>query len=304
MLHYSPYVKKLIKNYPEEAQKVFSAILLRLDTDPAFATVFDKLITDYMIKEAIELDLALDALDELAEEKGINKYTLHFVYLVSCTELLYGKYADAGIPEEIFNDSVDDLRCKLLECMECEGVPGTFVAGWNNGFLKMRRFAYGRFQYEVRTYDCAFDFVTSCGKKLSKGDKFISFHIPSSGVPLTDEVRLASYKKAYPHYKDMFPDGKVVFGCDSWLLYPRHREFLPKHLNILKFMDDFEIVSWEEKEHFGSGWRIFGRDSDLPYDQLPRDTSLRKAYAEWLSAGNRAGDAFGVFVFDGEKILR
>ncbi|MCH5197342.1 MAG: DUF5596 domain-containing protein [Oscillospiraceae bacterium] len=304
MLHYSEYVKNLMKNYPEEAQKAFCGIEMRLDSEPEFAAAFDKLITDYMINEIIELDPALDALSELAEEKGINKYTLDFVYIMNCTELLYKKYAQKGIPEEVFTQTVDDLRCKLLECMECEGVPGTFVAGWNNGFLKLHRFAYGRFQYEVSRYNFDFDFITSSGKKLTKGDTFIAFHIPASGIPITDDIRLDSYKKAYPHYKDMFPDGNVVFGCSSWLLYPRHREFLPPHLNILKFMDDFEIVCWEEKKHFGNDWRIFGRYSDLPYDSLPKDTSLRKAYAEWLTAGNKAGDGFGVFVFDGEKIIR
>ncbi|MBQ7637567.1 MAG: hypothetical protein IJS90_01525 [Clostridia bacterium] len=304
MLHYSAYVKELIKNYPPEAQKVFTEVETRLDSESAFGEAFDKLLSDYMINETVELNPALDAIDALAEENGVNKYTLDFVFIMGCTEILKGKYDAAGIPDEVFNESVDDLRCKLLECMECEGVPGTFVAGWNNGFLKMRRFAYGRFQFEVNTYNFDFDFITSCGKKIAKGDKYINFHIPSSGIPLTDEVRFASYKKAYPHYKELFPDGKAVFGCGSWLLYPRHREFLPKHLNILKFMDDFEIVCWEEKESFTNDWRVFGRYSDLPYEELPRDTSLRKAYAEWLCAGNKAGDGFGLFVFDGEKILR
>ena len=69
-------------------------------------------------------------------------------------------------------------------------------------------------------------------------------------------------------------------------------------------MDDFEIVGSAEKEGFPNGWRVFGKYSDLPYDQLPRDTSLRRAYADWLIDGNPGGDAFGVFVFDGEKILR
>lgn len=45
-------------------------------------------------------------------------------------------------------------------------------------------------------------------------------------------------------------------------------------------------------------WRIFGADADLPYDQLPKDTSLKKAYAEYLTAGNQVGEGFGVFVWD------
>ena len=90
-----------------------------------------------------------------------------------------------------------DLRCKLIECIKCEEVPGTFVAGWYNGFFKLERFAYGRFQFEESDYGYDFDFVTKAGYRLTKGQPVIGFHIPSSGVPLTDEVRLDAYKKAY-----------------------------------------------------------------------------------------------------------
>ena len=304
MQHYTDYVKNLTLNYPEAAQKLFAEVERRLDNEPAFGARFDRLIEAYMISETMDLDTALDAAKELAEEMGYSEYTLEFIFIMNCTEILKGRYEAAGIPDEVFNESVDDLRCKLLECMECEGVPGTFVAGWNNGYLKMKRFAYGRFQYEQRIYDFDFDFVMSGGRLVKKGDTFINFHIPSSGIPLTDEVRFDSYRKAYQHYKDLFPDGNVLFGCGSWLLYPRHREFLPERLNIRRFMDDFEIVCWEEKDHFGNDWRVFGHYSDLPLEQWPKDTALRKAYAEWLLSGHKAGDGFGLILFDGEKILR
>lgn len=304
MLHYSDYVKGLTAAYPEEARVLFAEVEQRLDAEPAFGSRFDAFVDAYMIKETMDLDKALEGMKALAEDMGYSEYTMEFVFIMNCTEILKGRYAAAGIPESVFTESVDDLRCKLLECMECEGVPGTFVAGWNNGFLKMDRFAYGRFQYEVRKFGFDFDFVTASGRRFVQGDTYINFHIPSNGVPLTDEVRFDSYRKAYAQYKHLFPDGIVVFGCGSWLLYPRHREFLPERLNIRRFMDDFEIVSWEEKDHFGNDWRVFGHYSDLPLAEWPKDTALRKAYAEWLQAGNKAGDGFGIFLFDGEKIVR
>ena len=304
MLHYSDYVQELIRAYPEEAQTLFAAVERRLDDEAAFGARFDKLVEAYMCAETMALDPALDALSELAEEMGLNPYTLHFIFIMNCTELLRDRYDAAGIPRSVFYDTVDDLRCKLLECMECEHVPGTFVAGWNNGFLKMRRFAYGRFQYEVYNYSFDFDFVMKCGRRVKKGDPYVNFHIPSSGVPLTDEVRFDSYRRAYEQYKHLFPDGRVLFGCGSWLLYPRHREFLPERLNIRRFMDDFEIVCWEEKDHFGNDWRVFGHYTELPLEQWPKDTALRKAYVEWLLSGHKAGDGFGLFLFDGEKIVR
>ena len=304
MQHYTEYVQDLMRAYPPEAAALFTEVERRLDAEPAFGARFDSFVKAYMIDGVSPLDPVLDSLADLAGEMGYSKYTLQFVYIMNCTEILRDRYRQAGIPEEVFRQGVDDLRCKLLECMECEGVPGTFVAGWNNGFLKMDRFAYGRFQYEVRQYGFDFDFVMSSGRRVKKGDTYLNFHIPSSGVPLTDEVRFDSYRRAYKQYSGLFPDGLVLFGCGSWLLYPRHREFLPENLNIRRFMDDFEIVSWEEKDHFGNDWRVFGHYTELPLAQWPKDTALRKAYAEWLLSGHKAGDGFGLFLFDGEKIVR
>ena len=306
MIHNSEFVQNFMArySYPEEAIKEFTRIEKRLDSEAAFGADMDKLVEGYMFPETDGLGEALEGVKQMSEKYGENEYTLDFVFLLNCLPILKERYDKAGIEEKIFWDSADDFRCKLIECIDCEEVPGTFVAGWNDGTFKMTRFAYGRFQYELCTYNWENDFVTSCGKVLHVGDTYVNFHIPSSGIPLTDEVRLASYKEAYKHYVHLFPDGKVIFGCGSWLLYPKHREFLPENSNILRFMDDFEIVGSAEKEGFPNGWRVFAKDSDLPYDQLPRDTSLRRAYADWLLTGNNGGDAFGVFVFDGEKIIR
>ena len=305
MQHLTPYIRTLAATFPADAAKVLLGVEEALDGDPVFAAKFDTLVHNYMVAGSIGLDTALDGIRDLSAKYGVNEYTLDLVYIMNLTEILKARYAEQGIDEKIFWKGADDLRCKLLECIEVKGVPGTFVAGWNNGFLKMTRFAYGRFQFEESTYDRDFDFVMTGGRVVTKGDKYINFHIPSSGVPLTDEVRLASYREAYEHYKDLFPDGKVLFGCGSWLLYPRHREFLPPRLNILRFMDDFEIVDWEEEEEgFHNDWRVFGRYTGAPWSEMPRDTALRKAYADWLTAGNRAGHAFGLFEFDGEKIVQ
>lgn len=306
MLHNNQFINDFMAHYdyPQEAVKAFTELNIRLDNEPDFGAEFDSIVNGYLFPETDGMREALDKMTELANKKGINDCTLEFVFLLNCVPTLKERYDKAGIPEKIFWDTMNDLRYKLIECMDCEEVPGTFVAGWFDGFFDMTRFAYGRFQYEVREFGEDEDFVTACGKVIKKGDTYINFHIPSSGVSLTDEVRIASYKLAYEAYKDLFPDGKMVFGCSSWLLYPAHKKFLPAKSNILRFMDDFEMVEWEEKEEFNDGWRIFGKDSDLPFDQLPRNNSLRKAYADWLSAGNKGGHGFGLFIFDGEKILK
>lgn len=305
MIHNNQYFIDFMErfDFTEESKECFSSIAKKLDSEATLSEKYDAILNEYMYPVANDkIRPSLNELAKLAEENGINVYSINCVFLMHCAEILKDRYKKAGIAENIYWDTMADIKYKLTECINCEEVPGIFVPDWYNGFHDMTRFAYGRFQYELREFDE--DFTTSCGIKIKKGDKYVNFHIPSSGVSLTDDVRLDSYKKAYEAFKGEFPDGNMIFGCSSWLLYQKHREFLPPHLNILRFMDDFEIISVHESDDFSNGWRVFGKDSDLPVEQLPRNNSLQNAYADWLLAGNGAGGAFGIIVFDGEKILR
>ena len=303
MIHNSQFIRNFMKyyDYPSEAEEVFIKVLKRLDEEKSFGNKFDKLVDDFNRRRK-DYKKLISKVEMLAFSHGINKYTLDFVYLLCLAEELKNHYDFVGLDEQIYYDTMADLKYKLLECMECKGVPGTFVAFWFDGFYYLRRLCFGRFQFELAVYNGEEKTLKS-GRVLKQGDRYIGFHIPSSGVPLTDEVRYSSYKKAYEHFKKFFPDGNVLFGCGSWLLFPRHKEFLPKEMNILKFMDDFEIVSSRETKDFHDKWRVFGKDAKLPARKLPRDTKLKKAYAEWLEKGNKTGDAFGVILFDGDKII-
>lgn len=306
MKHNTEFIQKLMAecDYPKEAVDTFTAVLDRLDNEKSFARSFDAKLQQYIWKRNHLNDKIYSALTVLAKRKGINPYTLHFVYLLSLAEELHARYVLMGLSEELFHDTIMDLRYKLIECMECKGVPGTFVAGWFDGFYQLDRFCYGRFQFELSDYGRDEDYVMKCGKVVHKGDLAIGFHIPSSGVPLTDEVRMASYKAAYERVKPLFPDGKVLFCCGSWLLCPNYEKFLPKEMNVLKFINDFEIVDWHENDKFHDAWRVFGKDADLPYDKLPRDTRMKKGFAEWLCSGGKTGSGYGLILFDGEKIVR
>ena len=241
----------------------------------------------------------LERLKALSEQLGENEYTMNMCLLLGACPALRERYAEKGIDEAIFWKSIEDMRWKLRECMDCEEVWGTFVPHWYRGFFEMTRFGLGRFQFEKTDFDA--DYYEKCGNTLKRGDTVINFHIPSAG-PLTDEKRLDSYKQAYKFFggKDGEP---MAFVCGSWLLYEGHREFLPENSNILRFMDDFDIIRSADKEKFGDGWRVFGKYSNGPVDDLPEDTSIRRAFKQRLQKGKPTGYGYGVFFFDGEKIL-
>ena len=131
----------------------------------------------------------------------------------------------------------------------------------------------------------------------------LNIHIPSNGQSLSDEVRLDSYKRAKEFF---FPDAKgpIPFICSSWLLWPEYEGCLPKGSNIVRFRHDFTIVDAKADEDFSDGWRIFGAAAKKEVSEWPRDTSLRRALAEFTENGGRHGSGYGLFFFDGEKIVK
>ena len=306
MLHYNDHIKTLMEklDFPQEAVKVFTDYELKLDNDKEFADRFDAIVARYPCESNEEYDAVYADLDKLSDDYGLNRYTTDMVFLMNNTEEMLQKYRERGIDEEIYWDTVADLKYKLIECMECEEVCGTFVRGWFKEFFELNRFALGRFQYNYTEVGENDAHTLSNGYEVKVDDPSLGFHIPSSGVPLTDEVRFDSYRKAHKFFRDFFNSEYSVFECGSWLLFDKHPEFLPPHSNILKFYNDFTIMRSREKDEFHDGWRIFGKDSDKPIDELPTNNSLQKAYVEWMKAGNKTGDGFGMIVFDGEKIVR
>ena len=94
----------------------------------------------------------LDILAEIAEENQVNKYESDMVFLLRCLEPLHVKYREAGYSDELFYETVSDLKNKLYECKTVYGVWGIFVAFWYKEFLLLNIFGLGRMQYERRTY--------------------------------------------------------------------------------------------------------------------------------------------------------
>ena len=302
-MHMNAELERLLQNgYTEEVREGVAALEKMLDRKPALAAEMDGVVSRYSGDETLSMDGALAEIAEISKKYGENEYSLDLLLIVNSLPNLHEKYKQHNIPDGVFYESMDDIRCKINECVECKGVVGTFVADWYDRFFKLTCFGFGRFQYEALKFPDP-DFTLRCGKTVRTGDTFINMHIQSRGIPLTDEVRLDSYRRAYRHFAPLFPDGVVIFGCSSWLLYPAHLEFLPEDMNIRKFIKDFEMVRGGDTEDFHDRWRVFGRYADLPDNELPRDTKLRAAYAERLCGGGKTGRGFGLFAFDGEKIL-
>jgi len=239
-------------------------------------------------------------LEKIAEEVGIPEEKLYMIYFIGLSQHLMKLYEEQGLPMEIYWDSMSDLKVKLFECKNVYDIWGTFVGGWFYGFFRLDRFKIGRLEYEV--VGCEIEEYKKHGIELRKDDKVINIHIPS-GEPFTFDIRLDSYKRAYEFYKQYRKGDLIAFVCSSWLLYPENKDFYPEKSNIIDFTDDFEIFASGEQDEFHDSWRVFGKPNETPIDQLPEDTSLRRAYKKRLIEKGSFGFGKGIIIFDGEKVL-
>ena len=281
-------------NYEADAVTFLNDAYQVLQSNQKAFEIFSSCVAEY--EQDINFDHAgaFDKVHALSESTGIHKYTLELLFLICLTPHLKELYAAEGIAEDIYDNTVCDLKWKAKECRDLYGVWGCFVGWWTIDFFKLNRFAIGRLQYNLRqlSHD-----ISSNGMVLQKGLWFISVHIPSSG-PLVHADCQASYKQAAEFFRKRYHMNDIVFGCESWLMAPQNHEILPAHSNILKFMSDYTIVEHRAPRDHSNVWRIFNV-MELPDDlsTLPEDTSLRRAFKAWLMKGNTIHIGFGVIFY-------
>jgi hypothetical protein len=230
----------------------------------------------------------LPLLEALAADSGVPRYASDMIVLLYAAEKMAERYKEAGLSDEIYLDTISDLRNKLYECKKLKGEWGTFVAWWLAGYFRLKRFALGRLQYEVVEHE---------------GKPALNCHIPS-GSPLNFEAVTASLRKAYDFYPQVRFDGKITVVCHSWLLYPPHRELFSDGGNLRRFVDLFTITESTPDPKNQSLWLIFYKNyNSVSLDELPTDTTLRRAFVKYLRDGNCMGYGRGYLVFDGEKVV-
>ena len=257
------------------------------DIEEIVALLYEK---DCSVKETLELR------QKLAEKSGVELYTVNFVFMVAASKRMKADYLAAGYTEEIFWETILDLKFKLFESKMVHNVWGNFVENWYDIFYKVAIFKLGRLEYEVCEYPEEGPVYTAAGVTVKPGDKLLSIHIPSSGK-LTKEMRMDSYKMAYDFFSDMRGDKPLVCFCHSWLLFEGNRQIFPATMNLVDFMNDWDIVHSEEIDDFYDAWRLFGRKYEGDVSVLPQVTSQQKAMAAWLAEGKKTGEGLGVLVF-------
>ena len=166
---------------------------------------------------------------------------------------------------------------------------------WLANALRGKLFRLGRLQFEeVPLEHCDYNKHGVNYKKHK--DTVIGVHIPEDGR-MSKEDRLDSYQQAYKMFNN------PVFICETYLFYPKQYDFLSPESNIIGFMNEFDVVYSEEDRGMKDMWRIFGMRDNYAPENLPRDTSLQRAYASHIEKTGKNGMGYGIMVFDGKQIL-
>ncbi len=294
------YLKEFFEfyNYPENAVKEFIGAYEKLEGNENLSFLLENFYKD----TSIGMGKVENLMDEAAEVCGVHKYTAKFLFYALLSKELKEVYKKRGFDEQIYIDSMEDLRYKAVECFDVYGVWGFFATTWFYNFFRLECFKLGRLEFEIiglNLDNLDQNEFTVAGRTIKAGMPVINIHIPSSREPFNKQARLDSYDKAYHFFNDVLGKNIDVFACGSWLLYDKNKEILGEKSNIVDFANDFNILgSWEYKDPWYDMWRIFGKYGTGPIDVLPRETSLQRAYADFISGGGIPGASKGVFVWD------
>lgn len=284
------YLEKFLVDfeYPREDAETLLSAYDKIIGDEETAKLLDEILSTYEKDEMCDFSKLLQKSQKIASTSRIHPYTADL--LVTCCLTKHAKelYEKRGLSDKLFHDTMLDFRYKLEECKKVKGICGTFVAWWFDLFFQLRRFCFGRLQFEVVKFEHNYE---KDGVVFTPESLVLNTHIPRTGTPMDMESCRKAYERAKEFFKEQLGEHPAAV-CESWLLFPEHSHFLPEKSNILKFMAEYDVIDWGY--NLGDDlWRFFDTEEKNP-DRLPADSSLRRAYIKHLKEGKRTGWGFGI----------
>jgi len=281
-------------SYPEEARQVLMQAYLRLEEKEEYHMAFQRLLERYAENMCCDFELLLKEMKELSVCAGIHEYTGSLLLCICLSEKLKEYYKEEGISEQIWFDSMCDLKWKLMECKCVYNIWGSFVAWWFDRFYDLSRFAIGKLQFETIPFK---KYYKKNDVELTPESIVINVHIPRTGTKLDRESQQKAYREAVEFFGARYQLEQIVFVCESWLLFPKNKEILSSASNLYAFISEFDMIEFGEFDDYKEVWRLFDTQYNGDAELLPQDTSFRRAYAEWIRKGEKTGWGYGVKVF-------
>lgn len=288
MINYQEYLNNFLNkiNVPYVSRENILHIFRCISDTVEKRAKIDKIISqyhdvDFDYKKTIK-DFEDFALPRLRNECEVD--ALCICLLTYRLEKLYEKY---GFSNDLYIETISDIRYKINECELVKKLSGIFCASWYEDIFKLKTFSLGRLQFQLvnNCYD-----IPGYGKDF----KMISIHIPKSNEHLDENKVNESIKRAKSFFREKFGIVEPVFVCHSWILFPEINNFIPKDSNIIKFQKRFTIIKTELDSNYSELWRIFDREFN-GLRSLKEDSSLRRGYKELVRKNMPIGQGIGYF---------
>jgi hypothetical protein len=119
---------------------------------------------------------------------------------------------------------------------------------------------------------------------MNPPDEFLlDMHIPAGGG-MTPERCIDSFRRGVAFFREHFPDKTFrTIGCASWIFGPQLEDIFPASSNLVQLMREVYLLPISTYDT-GGLWFIYFRNVIDPAT-VPRDTSVRRAVADYLASG-------------------
>lgn len=244
----------------------------------AFDSEFDYEVAETAMNLLFSRETWVEGRNNLKEILGSDDHGFKILTcMLHCMGRSYEMYLDKGISERIF---IDSMKCFTRFIQEHKVSYGEYAFDrdwWTARQIALQLFRIGELEYEF---------------KEQNEEKVISLHIPSD-AKLTVENCRKSYEESREFTDRYFPEYRnQPYVCNSWLLSKQLIKLLPDTSNILRFQQQFDIMRECEGDGEELEW-VFKR-KDIPYTELPENTTLQKNMKKFLLEGGKIGLAYGV----------
>ena len=206
-----------------------------------------------------------------------------------------------GRKQELFLTGLCDIAFKVRECVAYKKAFGIFVMNWYDRLIKGWRVQLGRLQFEEAVHSGPA--IPAGGFILQEGEQVLYCHIPSGMGSLTRENCSDAIHRAWEEFPEFRKDGFLPVLCRSWLFYPGYAQVFGENTGVGMFRSLWHYGVVGEQETFNDCWRIFSMDLPEDLSLLPQNTRMQRAFVDYIAAGGTFGDAFGILLYDGEKII-
>ena len=282
---------------PHEHVNELVALRERLASDPEAMTLLRRCV-DRFVRDMGEIGKGWEP-PAFPESTGALGRTFHVFVFVAALPYVRAYHRQRGVPADVSRRTLADLGRHMAVHRRRAGASGLLAPWWIALHFHGELYQLGRLQFQrARLGGHTGQAASAAGLDTGPGELCLSLHIADFRGPLSPEACDRSLDLAREFFARHYPDEHyAVAVCQSWLLDPQLKRYLPADSNIVRFQERFELAHEETKADDKTPVGFVFGDPELPVEGLPRHTSVERAVGDHLRAGGHWYGGHGWFAW-------